>query len=343
VYLTIGVDVGDLDKSKEQLIKELTLLRRQVNQLKTAKIAFDAQRALLRTFTTMMQTATGTLMLRSMLQQALNISRQLTNADEGSLFLLDAEGRVTESILARGATIRGQKQRLINEVLDKGLAGWVIRHRKVGLITDTTQDERWLTLASQPYTVRSALGVPILKGKELLGLLTLMHSEPGHFTPQSANLMQVTAEQMALILDNARLHVKGQSLNPDAPKAGQQITTDLGPTGAHLSNKEDFSLIGIYIIFGEGNFLYANHRLAEIFGYTFGELVSLESVLDLVTSDNRHSVAEQIKQCFQGHSRNLCGTFHGQRKDGSQINVEVYGTRTKLYGKYVVIGVLRLI
>lgn len=326
------------DQSKEQLIREIALLRREVAELKATKIAFDAQHELLRTFISMMQTATGTLMLRSMLQQALSISRRLTKADEGSLFLIDAEGRVTESILARGATIRGQKQRLISEVLDKGLAGWVIRHRQVGLIADTTQDERWLTLPSEPYTVRSALGIPILKGKELLGILTLMHSEPGHFTPQSARLMQMTAEQMALILDNARLYSKQQQLKQETPP-----TEDFHQIAEQLSNREDFSVIGIYIIFGEGNFLYANHRLAEIFGYTFGELVSLESILDLVAPDNRHLVAAQLDRCFQGQSRELSCKFPGQRKDGSLIDVEVYGTRTKLYGKYVVIGVLRLI
>lgn len=51
-------------------------------------------------------------------------------------------------------------------------AGWVFRHRQIGLITDTETDDRWLTLLNQPYTVRSALGVPILKSGELLGILT---------------------------------------------------------------------------------------------------------------------------------------------------------------------------
>jgi GAF domain-containing protein len=150
--------------TQEQLIKELTLLRRQVAELKSVKAVFDAQNELLRSLVTMLQTSNGTLMLRGLLQQTLNIARRLTSAEEGSLFLLDEAGVVTESILARGATIRAQKQRLIGEVLNKGLAGWVIRHRQVGLITDTLTDERWLTFHNQPYQVRSALCIPILKG-----------------------------------------------------------------------------------------------------------------------------------------------------------------------------------
>ena len=61
-----------------------------------------------------------------------------------------------------------QKSKLIGSVLDKGLAGWVRIHRSIGLITDTEKDERWLTLLNQPYVVRSALAIPILRSDQLL-------------------------------------------------------------------------------------------------------------------------------------------------------------------------------
>ncbi len=329
--------MSDRDKSQEQLIHELSLLRQEVAELKITKTAFDAQNQLLRSLVTMLQTATGKLMLRAMLQQTLTIARDLTNAEDGSLFLLSSNGVVTESILARGATIRAQRQRLVGEVLDKGLAGWVVRNCQIGLITDTMHDERWLTLPNQPYVVRSVLCVPILKGRELLGVITLMHSEPGHFSPESAHLMKMTAEQMALILDNARLYTERQQAD--------KLQTDkkLYSTAQPVSNGEDISLLGIYIMFGEGNFLYANSRFAEIFGYTFGELVSLESVLDLIAPSDRNSVNDQINECLQGHLKYVCCKFKGQHKDGNVITVELYGTRTKLYGKFVLIGALKLI
>ncbi len=323
---------AERDRPKEELIEELEALRQEVAELRTTKAAFDAQNELIKTFVIMLQTATGKLMLRSMLQQTMDVTRKLTDAEESSLFLLDADGVVTESLLARGATLRAQKQRLLGQVLDKGLAGWVIRHRQVGLIIDTRNDERWLTLPNQPYSVRSALCVPIQKGKELLGVLTLMHSQPGHFNPETVQIMQMTATQMALILENARLYTERQQVEKEVPQTEE------------LASKEgEFSLLGIYILFGEGNFLYANSRLAEIFGYTFGELVSLESVLDLVATDNRRFFAQQMNQCLQGYSKNLSCKFRGQRKDGSRIDVEVYGTRTKLYGKFVIVGALRKI
>jgi PAS domain S-box-containing protein len=153
--------------------------------------------------------------------------------------------------------------------------------------------------------------------------------------------MQMTADQIALILDNARLHTELQE--SALHKTAQQPDKQLVQTEEQLSSREEFSVIGIYIIFGEGNFLYANPRVAEIFGYTFGELVSLESVLDLIGAEHRNLVAEKINLCLQGHSKNLSCKFLGQRKDNSLINVEIYGTRTKLYGKFVIIGAVRVI
>jgi sigma-B regulation protein RsbU (phosphoserine phosphatase) len=57
------------------------------------------------------------------------------------------------------------------------------------------EDERWLTLPNEPYTVRSALSIPICRGKVLMAVITLMHPDPGHFSSQTAQLMQLCAEQ----------------------------------------------------------------------------------------------------------------------------------------------------
>lgn len=332
----------DCDKSKKQLIEELTSLRREVAELKTAKTVFDVQQELLRTLVKTVKTATGSLMFKAVLQQILQISNRLTDAEESSLFLLAPDGSVIESILARGAVIRELKQNLIGMVLDKGLAGWVIRYRKVGLIIDTLNDERWLRLPNEPYTVRSAICVPIFRGKVLQALITLMHSQPGHFTPESAYLMQMSAEQIAIILEHASLYVERQPLQVEPNKIDQQTGKELHKTEEQFNRDEKLSMLGIYIIIEDGRFMYTNPGVAAIFGYTFIEFITIESILELVAANNRKFFAEQITQCFQTYNQNKClsCTIKGQRKNGSLIDVQVYGTRTKFSGKPVIIGVL---
>lgn len=325
-------DLSEL--STAELIAEVESLRTQMSHLEKIQMAFAAQDELVRSLVSMGRAATGRLMLRSMLLQIIKVSVKLTHAEESSLFLLDKRGAVTESILARGATIREQRQDLIGKVLDSGLAGWVVRHRQVGIIDDTAADERWITLPNQPYTVGSAICVPILRGKTLLGLLTLTHPQKHHFDNAVADLMQMCATQMALALDNARLYVLEHQMTTDAPAVESEARDG--------ERQPDLSQIGIFIIADNGKFLYANPLVAQIFGYEFGELVALESILKLVSTRDYHRLAEELQQCVQGFNPVFSGTFQGQRKDRRLVEASIHGTRTKFYGKYVIIGVLSL-
>lgn len=198
-------------------------LRRELAKLKSEKIALEAQRKLLENFVEIARSPAEAETLKATLEKTLEVSTELTNAEKGSLFLVDSNGVVTDCILVRGDTTPEERSRLVGSVLDKGLAGWVNRHRQVGLIVDTAQDNRWLTLPNEPYTVRSALAVPILRGEELLGLLTLLHSQPGRFTSEAAELMQATSHQIALTLENTRLYSKLSNSYRSLDKAKQAV------------------------------------------------------------------------------------------------------------------------
>ena len=202
---------------------ELESLRRELTKLKSEKAAFQTQSKLLENFVAMARSPAEGEMLKATLQKTLEVCTELTGAEKGSLFLLDSNGLVTDCILPRSHTTPEERSLLIGSVLEKGLAGWVSRHRQVGLITDTVDDDRWLTLPNEPYTVRSALAVPILRGEELLGVLTLMHSQPGLFTPETAELMQATSDQIALTLENARLYSKLDESYRSLEKAKQAV------------------------------------------------------------------------------------------------------------------------
>src|SRR5215207_2601579 len=183
-------------------------LRREVAELRTREAALTAQQELLENLIVLVRAGPDVTMLEATLQKMLDVSIRMSGADSGSIFLLDDAGVVTNSILTRGNATIEQRRAIIGTVMDRGLAGWVVRHRQVGLITDTRTDVRWFTLPYEPYTLRSALAVPILRGGRLLGILNLLHSEPSRFDTGDAHLMQLAAGQMALALDSARLYAE---------------------------------------------------------------------------------------------------------------------------------------
>lgn len=225
--------MGGHNHATDEGYEELTALRREVVTLRNEIAAFKAQRVLLESLVTMAKEPSEEGVLRAALQTTLDISADLTGSEKGSLFLLNPEsGKVTDAILARAEVTPQKRAQLVGMVLDNGLAGWVRHNLQVGLIGDTENDDRWVDIPNQPYVVRSALAVPILRDEELLGILTLQHSQPGHFTPPVAARMQATADQIAVVLENAELYSKldtySKALDNELDK-GRQIQRDFLP------------------------------------------------------------------------------------------------------------------
>lgn len=72
------------------------------------------------------------------------------------------------------------------------------------LIEDTRVDSRWLSSSNDP--TRSVIIVPLFGRLALIGLLVLVHEQPGYFTVEHRLLLQAIASQAAIALENARLY-----------------------------------------------------------------------------------------------------------------------------------------
>ena len=189
----------------------------------TLGAAFQAQSELFEHFIAMARSPDEPAVVKTMLHKTIDISIALTGADHGSLILLDSDGGVADSILSRGDISLELRSVLIESAFKKGLAGWVRQHRKIGLVHDTETDDRWLTFPDQPYHARSALALPIISGEVLLGILTLKHCAPNHFTPEIVELMRITATQVAMVLENTCLFSNLNHSLRSLGKANQKI------------------------------------------------------------------------------------------------------------------------
>jgi sigma-B regulation protein RsbU (phosphoserine phosphatase) len=211
-------------------------LKSELAQLKKERTAFQAQFALFEKFISMTRSPDEPEVIRSILRETIEISIELTHAELGSLILLDSDGGIVDSILCRGELSPDLREELIKSVLNKGLAGWVFRHGEIGLVKDTEDDDRWIVFPNQPYTARSAMALPIISGKRQLAILTLMHSEPDHFTEEIVRLMKNTANQMALVLENAYLFDNLNESYNSLGKAQQEIESYSKAIDKELAN-----------------------------------------------------------------------------------------------------------
>ncbi len=205
-------------------------LQQEINKLKREKAVYKAQSRMLEHFVSVARDSVDKEMIRATLQKTLDVSIDLTGAEKGSLFLLDEKGVVIESILTRTQASPEERQKVVGKVLKKGLAGWVRHHCnithgdcKLAYVRDTQKDDRWLTLPDQPYEVRSALTVPIIRKNRLFGLLTLIHSCPDHFDPESIELIEMAAVQIGVVLENATLYAKLEESYRHITRARKEI------------------------------------------------------------------------------------------------------------------------
>jgi sigma-B regulation protein RsbU (phosphoserine phosphatase) len=207
-------------------------LKAKIERLRKKKTALLTQSRLLQDFVSLAKSSAKEHMLTAILQKTLELTVELSKAETGSLFLLDPDGVVRDCILTRGPRQAKECLDLTGTVLEGGLAGWVVRNRRIGLVADTEEDDRWLNLPDQPYAARSAMAVPITRDNELLGILTLLHSRPGIFHQGTADAMEVTAGQLGLALESARLYSKlddySRALNAELEK-GKQIQKEFLP------------------------------------------------------------------------------------------------------------------
>jgi predicted ATPase/transcriptional regulator with GAF, ATPase, and Fis domain len=125
----------------------------------------------------------------------------------------------------QGATMLAPMPLESCEEVSRGIIHYVQRTREAIIIDDAGSDEQF---TADPYLIRQqpkSIGcIPISNQTHLLGILYLENNLTTHaFTPQRLELLQVLAAQMAISLENARVHAALQQEIADHKQAGQAL------------------------------------------------------------------------------------------------------------------------
>jgi diguanylate cyclase (GGDEF)-like protein len=125
----------------------------------------------------------------------------------GYVFLLEPG---TDRLRLRAVTGVEAPLSRLNEILyitlGQGLVGWVAAHGQPAVVHDILQDERFLYVDEIDRGVRSAMSVPLVRGEEVLGALSVLHPTLGFFSEEHCRLLMAIAQQVAVAVANARLH-----------------------------------------------------------------------------------------------------------------------------------------
>ncbi|MEM8604051.1 MAG: GAF domain-containing protein, partial [Cyanobacteria bacterium P01_H01_bin.121] len=300
-----------------ELSENLQAVYQELEYVKTSNAAYEKHLQWLKDQIVLSRKAVGKLKRRSIMRQTLETAIDITFSETGSIFLLGREHVIVDYILLRQQATQEERRDLIGDVLKRGLAGWVVKNMQVALVNNTTNDKRWLNLPDQPYRVGSALCVPLVRGSELVGVMTLTHSEIEHYTPQDCELVETAAHQTAILLENDRLEARSQQLiyqNQIHEEYFRQLLSS--------------PFVGAFMFQGN-KFVQVNDRCASLFGYPRDELMRLPSIASLIAYEDRASVNQILQTCLAGNPPNLNHTFHISRKNGQVAKVMVQGLMTQ--------------
>jgi PAS domain S-box-containing protein len=186
--------------------------------------------------------------LDHVLERVITLTARAVGATNASLFLHHAYSDEWQRLLTSRKLDPQESVRVVQSVLDKGMAGWVVRNRRGGIVDDTETDERWHTFANDTTHVRSALCLPLMRDEDVLAVLTLVHTEPYHFTEHHLRLLTIIANQASVAIRNAQLFNQMQEQQRQLEATFHAIPDAL------------------LVVNDEGNVLLANDAAADLLG-----------------------------------------------------------------------------
>ena len=167
--------------------------------------------------------------------------------------------------------------------------------------------------------IQSLLGLPVMGDGEQWGVLLVESSRPREWTGGEQELLSAVAN----IIEGALQREQAQAALQESEALYQAMV--------------DKSLTGIYIL-QDGVFLYVNRRMAEIFGYTEGELLNKNPLDTIVYPGDRWLVDEQLGARLSGKVPSVHYVFRGVTKEGRVIWLECMGAALTIKGRPAIIG-----
>lgn len=150
------------------------------------------------------------------------------------LFLVDQAGEYAE--LRAGTGEAGQQLLAAGHKLKIGggsMIGWTVEHARPRIALDVGQDAVHFNNPFLPLT-RSELALPLISRERCFGALTFQSQYEADFSQEDLVILEVMAEQLAVVIENARLYEAVQGYAAELEKRVDDRTTELTAVNREL-------------------------------------------------------------------------------------------------------------
>lgn len=292
----------------------------------------------------------STIKIDEVLANVVQVATSLTNADRGTLYLIDRDKNELWSLIAMGSETKE-----IRLKIGEGLAGFVALSGDVVNIKDVQRDPRFRSDFDKAsgYKTKNMLCYPIRNNKhEIIGVLQLLNSSNGEFSQLDENFLNAISIHSAIALQNAAMvdkllqseriqslgkmanfliqdikkpvlvsrryaeHLKSKNLQPDAAQVVDMLLEQLSQVADLVQTTSSYS---------EGKPMLRtlnvslNNTLAD-YAVRIGSFVESRNCQIISEYDKDVTVKLDVKefyQCYVHIIKNACDAM----PDGGKINV----------------------
>ncbi|MCI0420009.1 MAG: PAS domain S-box protein, partial [Acidobacteria bacterium] len=134
----------------------------------------------------------------------------------------------------------------------EGITGWVAAHRKPAVVPDVRRDPRYIQGIIHG---RSEIAVPLLIGKQLIGVLDVESEKINAFSRRDLKILSLFAAQAAVAIENARLY-------QECKQAKDRLQKLIESSSDAITTADN-----------RGRLVFWSKGAEEIFGYKAAEVV----------------------------------------------------------------------
>lgn len=205
-YRVKGIESGaDEFLSRPYDRAELLVRVRSLINLKNAREKLEEERNRLQRLYDVSRAITSARELDQMMIEIIIQTQDAVGAQSGNIFLIDEYNQVSSRIRFRDGIAEKVSYPINPEVMSRGLAGWLARHKRGVIVDDIHQDPRWVRLSDEMEPHGSVIGVPLSKLDRVIGVLFLTHPQANYFRTEHLSLLETIGAQMTTAIENAYL------------------------------------------------------------------------------------------------------------------------------------------
>lgn len=150
--------------------------------------------------------------IETVIPRVLQLAIERLDGRDGSIIVVDADGNIEYAWVYSEEYPNIRPSDRLDEIVERGLAGWVMRHMETVVVENSLNDPRWLQRPGSARTnaIWSVVCTPFVVRERAIGAITVMKRGTDQFNGDDAALLTVIANQTASTIENARLLAESQ-------------------------------------------------------------------------------------------------------------------------------------